>query len=74
MSDLLANIAVQPTRPQAPPLDFRAKSRGVIPRGLTLLAVIIILFILAVVIGNILIGGVGTISWEFLTDPPEEGM
>ena len=74
MSDLLSNIAEQPTRPQAPTLDFRAKSSGVIPRGLTFLAVILILLILAIVVGNVLIGGVGTISWEFLTHPPEQGM
>jgi phosphate transport system permease protein len=55
-------------------LSFRPKSRGMIPRGLTLAAVVIILAILAIIIGNIFIGGVGTISWEFLTHPPEKGM
>ena len=55
-------------------LSFRPKSRGLIPRGLTLLAVLIILLMLAVIVGNIIIGGLGTISWEFLTHPPEQGM
>ncbi|MCK4857266.1 MAG: phosphate ABC transporter permease PstA [candidate division Zixibacteria bacterium] len=45
-----------------------------IPRGLTLAAVLIILAMLAIIMGNIFIGGVGTISWEFLTHPPEQGM
>jgi len=55
-------------------LEFGRKGRGVIPRGLTFLAVLIILLMLAVIIGNIVIGGTGTISWEFLTHPPEQGM
>jgi len=54
--------------------EFKAKSSGVIPIGLTFLAVLIILLILAVLIGNIFIGGVGKISWEFLSHPPEQGM
>ncbi len=55
-------------------LSFRPKSRGMIPRGLTLSAVIIILAMLAVIMGNIFLGGIGSISWEFLTHPPEQGM
>lgn len=55
-------------------LTFKPKSRGLIPRGLTFAAVIIILLILTIIIGNIFIGGVGTISWDFLTHPPEQGM
>ena len=74
MNDLLSKIAGQMKRPHAPILDLEAKSSGFIPRGLTLLAVILILAILAIVVGNILIGGVGTISWEFLSHPPEQGM
>ncbi|MEA3296325.1 MAG: phosphate ABC transporter permease PstA [candidate division Zixibacteria bacterium] len=55
-------------------LGFVHKRRGVIPRGLTFLAVLIILLMLAVIMGNVIIGGAGTISWEFLTHPPEQGM
>ena len=55
-------------------LKFGRKRQGFIPRGLTFLAVLIILLMLAVIIGNIVIGGAGTISWEFLTHPPEQGM
>jgi len=29
---------------------------------------------LVIIVGNIVIGGIGTISWEFLTHPPEQGM
>ncbi|MEW6411682.1 MAG: phosphate ABC transporter permease PstA [Candidatus Zixiibacteriota bacterium] len=54
--------------------DFKPKSRGLIPKGLTLAAVVIIAAMLAVILGNIIYGGVGTISWEFLTHPPENGM
>ncbi len=55
-------------------LKFGRKRRGFIPRGVTFLAVLIILLMLAVIIGNIVIGGTPTISWEFLTHPPEQGM
>jgi len=55
-------------------LKYRVKTSGVIPRGLTLLAVVIILLMLAIIVGDVLVGGAGTISWEFLTQPPEQGM
>lgn len=54
--------------------DFKPKSSGHIPRGLTFLAVLIIIAILAIILGNILLGGIATISWDFLTHPPEQGM
>jgi phosphate transport system permease protein len=50
------------------------KTSGLVPRSLTLLAVVIIMLILALIMGNILLGGMGTISWEFLSHPPEQGM
>lgn len=52
----------------------KRKSSGVIPRGLTLLAVLIILAILAIIIVNIMLNGAGVISWKFLTHAPEQGM
>jgi len=58
----------------AGPLDFRPKSSGRIPRGLTFAAVLVIISMLAVILGNIVYGGIGTISWDFLTHPPENGM
>lgn len=61
----------------APALEspkFRHKSKGTIPKALTLLAVLIILSILAVIIVNIVINGIGVISWKFLTQAPEQGM
>ena len=54
--------------------QFKRKTSGVIPRGLTLAAVIVILLILAVIMGNVLLSGMGVISWRFLTHPPEQGM
>jgi len=55
-------------------LVFKPKSSGAVPRWLTLAAVILITSILAVILGNIIMGGLGVISWEFLTSPPENGM
>jgi phosphate transport system permease protein len=55
-------------------LQARSKSAGLMPRGLTLAAVIIIVMILAVIMANVILGGIGVISWEFLTHPPENGM
>ena len=54
--------------------DRKRKSTGVIPKGLTLLAVVIIVLILAVILFNIIYGGIGAISWTFLSHPPEHGM
>ena len=55
-------------------MNIGCKPQGFVPRSLTLSAMLIILVILVVIIGNIVIGGIGTISWEFLTHPPEQGM
>ena len=55
-------------------LKFRRKASGAVPRGLTFAAVIIIIGMLAVILFNIVLGGAGIISWEFLTRPPEQGM
>jgi phosphate transport system permease protein len=55
-------------------LRFQPKTGGAIPRGLTLAAVLIILILLTIIVGNIVIDGAGTISWKFLTHPPENGM
>jgi phosphate transport system permease protein len=56
------------------PLDFKAKTRGLIPKGLTLAATLTVTAMLAVILGNIIAGGIGVISWDFLTHPPEQGM
>jgi phosphate transport system permease protein len=37
-------------------------------------AVVVILVMLAIVLGDVLIGGMHTLSWEFITQPPREGM
>jgi phosphate transport system permease protein len=55
-------------------LHFRPKTSGAIPRGLTLAAVLIILALMAIIVGNVVISGAETISWKFLTHPPENGM
>ncbi|OQX91966.1 MAG: phosphate ABC transporter, permease protein PstA [candidate division Zixibacteria bacterium 4484_95] len=53
---------------------FKVKSSGLVPRSLALLAVIIIIAILAVIMFNIFLDGIGIISWGFLTQPPQQGM
>jgi len=63
------------SRPAASvPYHFKQKSPGVIPKGLTLAAVVIIVLILGVIISNVFLGGIGVINWEFLSHPPENGM
>lgn len=47
---------------------------GILPRGLTFAAVVIILAILAVILFDIIYHGLGTISWEFLSEAPSNGM
>lgn len=58
----------------SPALEFKPKSKGYLPRGLTFAAVIIVILMLVVILGNIIIGGADTLSWEFLSSPPENGM
>lgn len=58
----------------SPDLHFKPKSAGYIPIGLTGMAVIIIVAMLAVIMINIIIGGAGIISWDFLSSPPRQGM
>jgi phosphate transport system permease protein len=54
--------------------NFKPKTRGYVPRGLTALAAAIIVIMLGIILINIVHGGLGSISWEFLTHPPEQGM
>lgn len=56
------------------PFKLKPKTSGLIPKGLTLLAVVIIVAILAVIMANVFYGGVGEISWKFISQPPEQGM
>jgi phosphate transport system permease protein len=55
-------------------LNIEGKSSGALPRLLTLTAVGLIALMLAIILGNIILGGAGTISWDFLSSPPENGM
>ena len=64
-----------PVRRSAPlPLNPTPKGTGALPRTLTLLAAGLIAAMLAVILGNVVLGGIGVISWEFLSHPPENGM
>jgi phosphate transport system permease protein len=56
------------------PLDLKAKTSGIIPRGLTLAAVILIALILLIIVLNVALGGMEVISWEFLSAAPKDGM
>lgn len=53
---------------------FKPKTTGNIPRGLTFTAVLIVSAMLAIILGNIIWGGYATISYDFLSSPPENGM
>jgi phosphate transport system permease protein len=70
------NIAVSVAISQATNrrLEFQPKSSGTIPRGLTLLATVIIVLMLGIILWNVIWGGAGTITGDFLTRPPENGM
>ncbi len=57
-----------------PIISLTPKGTAPLPRALMLLSVIIILAILAVLIVHVMIGGLGTISWEFFSSPPTQGM
>lgn len=72
--NVAANNRTIATIGSSAPYQFKPKSSGLLPRGLTFLAVLIIVAILAVIMFNIVYGGIGVISWEFLTHPPERGM
>jgi len=50
------------------------RSSGHIPRLACFVAVGIIVIMLAVILGNVVVGGIGTISYDFLSSPPEQGM
>jgi phosphate transport system permease protein len=52
----------------------KIKFVGYLFTGLTGLASLFILFMVAIILGNIIINGVGHISWEFLTQPPKVGL
>ena len=54
--------------------QFGAKSSGAIPRGLLFLAVVIIMAILGIILFDVVVGGIGTLSWDFVSSPPENGM
>jgi phosphate transport system permease protein len=42
--------------------------------GLTGLAAFLVVAMLVIIVGDVVIGGIGKISWTFLTSAPEEGM
>ena len=53
---------------------FTKKTSGFIPKTLTLTSVLMILSILGFILFDIAYHGIGTISWEFLSSPPKNGM
>jgi phosphate transport system permease protein len=57
------------------PLDHRGKAVSErIFIGLTLAATILILLMLVVIVGDIVLGGVQVLSWEFISAAPRNGM
>lgn len=67
-------ISRPPTSGQSTHLELRPKTKGYFPRTLTLIATGIIIVMLFLILGNIFIGGVGKISWEFLATAPSQGL
>lgn len=74
MTELTTKMPMAPGPTNEMPLNFRRKTSGIIPRGITFAAVLVIVLILAVILGNIILNGVGVISLDFLSQPPENGM
>jgi phosphate transport system permease protein len=63
-----------PTTDFVTDLQFLPKTQGYFPRALTLIATLLIILMLVVILGNVVYGGLGTISWEFLSKAPEQGL
>jgi phosphate transport system permease protein len=55
-------------------IELKPKSRGLIPRGLTIAATAIIVIMLAIILSNIIWNGAGILGWEFISQPPTHGM
>lgn len=55
-------------------MKIRIKIAGSFFTGLTLLATLIIITILFIILGNIILHGHKVLSWEFISNPPREGM
>ena len=58
-------------------MNYKTKIRKIgdkLKIGLTGSAVLLILAILAVILGTVMIGGFKSLSWEFLSQPPRDGM
>ena len=52
-------------------------TRKLVGRGLTGLtgaAAFLVVAMLAIILGDVVLGGLGQLSWKFLTSSPEEGM
>jgi phosphate transport system permease protein len=64
----------QSSQPATGALNFTPKGKALVPKILMLAAVVIILAMLAIIVGDVVIGGLGTISWTFLSQAPEHGM
>lgn len=52
----------------------RSSVAEVFVQGLSGFATLLIVLSVAVIVGNIVAGGWGTLSWEFLTKPPSDGL
>ena len=64
------------TQPFTSPMSIRRRRKAIdmVWIGLLATSVLIILAILIVILGNIAWFGAGTVSWEFLTQAPREGL
>ena len=64
------DILKKPSQPETGALNFAPKGNALIPKSLMLSAVVIILAMLVIIVGDVLIGGLGTMSWTFLSKAP----
>jgi len=71
---MLSTVVNETSRKVKGIVEARTTTRGYLPKGLTLVAVLIIVAMLAVILGNVIMGGYHIISWEFVSSPPENGM
>lgn len=74
MNTKLAPQSEKPIENSLPELHFKPSGKGRLPKGLTFGAVLVLVLLLVIILGNAIVGGFGTIDWEFLTHPPEQGM
>lgn len=63
-----------PANPIAVQLKSRRRGVDAVMIGLLGSSIVLILVILVVIVGNIVIHGIGQVTWDFVTQPPRDGL